>query len=364
MTTSSRGLILSWLERTGETTKFNFAERSPSGWTTPITVTAASGKLVASYADVPSVIRMSDGTLAAQWTTVTDPRREGTDLFLSFSKDDGRTWSSPVSPHHDGTPTQHAFATLFELPAKGLGVIWLDARAYDLDQTDDLSLRYAAFDTSSKQTADEAIDGRVCECCPTTAVVTAEGVLAAYRDRSDNEVRDIFTSRLENGAWTKGQPVHDDGWMIEGCPVNGPMLSARGRDAVVAWFTMKNDVGQAYAAFSSDAGRSWGNPIRLDDAGSLGRVGVELLDDGSAVASWIEFSDKRAQLRTRRLDRSGARSPAATVADAPVSATAGYQRMARVGDELVFAWTERASSKDDEADGPQQVKTAIARIPR
>jgi hypothetical protein len=118
-------------------------------------------------------------------------------------------------------------------------------------------------------------------------------------------------------------------------PVNGPMLSARGRDAVVAWFTSKNDVRQAYAAFSSDAGRSWGNPIRLDDGGSLRRVGVVLLDDGSAVASWVEVIDKHAQFRIRRLDRSGARSPAATVADVPMSVTSPYPRMVRFGDELV-----------------------------
>ena len=362
LTTSSRGLILSWLERTGEMTTLKFAERSPSGWTTPVTVT--SGEVATNDPDVPSVIRMSDGTLAAHWTKVTDPRREGTDLLLSFSNDDGRTWSPPMSPHHDGTPTQHAFATLFELPTKGLGVIWLDARAYDLDQTDDLSLRYAAFDTSWKQTADQPIDARVCECCPTSAVVTADGVLTAYRNRSDDEVRDIYTSRLENGTWTDGQPVHDDGWKIEGCPVNGPMLSARGRETAVAWFTSKDGVGQAYAAFSSDGGRSWGDPIRLDDGGSLGRVGVVLLDNGDAVASWIEVTDKRAQFRIRRLDRSGARSPAATVADVPTGLASAYPRIARSGDELIFAWTERASSKEDDAESAQQVKLAVAPVPR
>jgi hypothetical protein len=312
LTTSRRGLILSWIERSGETVTLNFAERSPSGWTAPMSVT--SGKLVTNYADVPSVLRLSDGTLAAHWTKETDPKREGSDLFLSFSKDDGRSWSTPVSPHHDRTPTQHAFATLFELPTKGLGVIWLDARGYDLDHSDNISLRYAAFDSTWKQTADAPIDDRVCECCPTTAVVTADGVLAAYRDRSDGEVRDIYTSRLENGTWTKGLPVHADGWMIEACPVNGPILSARGQNAAVAWFTAKNDIGQAYAAFSSDAGRSWGKPIRLDDDSSLGRVSIELLDDGSAIAGWIEFTNKHAQLRARRVDRSGSRSPSATVA--------------------------------------------------
>jgi hypothetical protein len=308
-------------------------------------------------------MRLSDGTLAASWTKVTNPMREGTDLLLSSSRDNGLTWSAPISPHHDGTPTQHAFATLFEPPAGGLGVIWLDARAYDLEDTDDLSLRYAAYDGSWQQTVDQPIDARVCECCPPAAVVTADGVLTAYRDRTDGEVRDIYTSRLENGTWTSGQPVHDDNWMIEGCPVNGPMLSAHGRDTAVAWFTSKDGVGQAYAAFSSDAGRSWGPPIRLDDAGSLGRVGIVRLDDGTAVASWIEVADKQARFRIRRLDRSGARSPAATVAEVPTGLASAYPRMARFGDELVFAWTERATSNDG-SEGASQVRMAVARVPR
>src|SRR5581483_10721771 len=108
--------------------------------------------LIVNYADVPSVLRMSNGTLVAHWTKETDRTREGSDLFLSTSKDNGRTWSAPVSPHHDGTLTEHAFATLFELPAEGLGVIWLDARAYDLDDKDAIGLRYAAFDSAWTQT--------------------------------------------------------------------------------------------------------------------------------------------------------------------------------------------------------------------
>jgi hypothetical protein len=142
------------------------------------------------------------------------------------------------------------------------------------------------------------------------------------------------------------------------------MLSARGRQAAIAWFTSKDGAGQAYAAFSSDAGRSWGSPIRLDDAGSLGRVGVVLLDDGSAVASWIEVAGKRAELRIRRLDRSGARSPASTVADVPTGVASAYPRMARSGNELVIAWTERNASKEDDVDGAQRVRLAVVHVSR
>ena len=44
-----------------------------------------------------------------------------------------------------------------------------------------------------------------------------------------------------------------------------PALSARGRELAVAWFSVKDDQGHAYAAFSHDAGRSWTAPVRLDE---------------------------------------------------------------------------------------------------
>jgi hypothetical protein len=87
---SERGVLLSWIERVGTTTYLKFAERTASGWTAP--VTAASGAdWFLSYADVPSVQRMADGTLVAQWLQTTDERIEAYDLRLSYSKDNGKT---------------------------------------------------------------------------------------------------------------------------------------------------------------------------------------------------------------------------------------------------------------------------------
>jgi len=210
---------------------------------------------------VPSVIRLSDGTLVANWYLNTDIQQEAYDLWVSYSRDDGKTWAKAFTPHHDRTKTQHGFATLFELPTKGLGMVWLDAREYELAREDpeggSIMLRYASFDPQWKQTADEAVNLRVCECCQTSVSATADGVIAAFRDRSDKEIRDIHVTRLENGKWTEAVPVHDDNWEVDSCPVNGPAVSARGRNVAVAWFTAKNDEGQAFAAFSNDAGRTW-----------------------------------------------------------------------------------------------------------
>ena len=360
LTVSDRGVMLSWVESVGFiTTSLKFAERTASGWTAPLTVASGDDWFV-SYADPPTVMRRSDGTLVAAWLVLTDLVFEASDLQLSYSSDNGRSWAPTFTPHHDGTRTQHAFASLFELPDLGLGLVWLDGRASALDTTGledgTMSVRYASFDAGWKQTADLAVDSRVCECCPTSVAVTSDGVLTAYRDRSDEEIRDIYVRRLDNGTWTDGTPVHEDNWAIVACPVNGPMLSARGRQVAAAWFTVKDDQGQAYAAFSNDAGRTWGAPIRLDSRGSFGRVDIELLDDGSAVATWVEIADGGAQFEMRRVDPSGARSSPIAVAAVSGSLTSSFPRMARHEDQLVFAWTE------SDADATQHVRTAVASL--
>ena len=72
---SGRGRILSWVERVGTTSHLKFAERMGSGWSPA--VTAASGNdWFLSYADVPSVMRLTDGTLVAQWLQQLDPITE------------------------------------------------------------------------------------------------------------------------------------------------------------------------------------------------------------------------------------------------------------------------------------------------
>jgi hypothetical protein len=246
-------------------------------------------------------------------------------------------------------------------------VSWLDGR--DTQPSDanpnggPMALRYAAYDAQWKRTAEGVVDQQACECCSTMAAMTSEGVLIAFRDRSDKEIRDIAVSRFENGTWAAATTVHNDNFEMYGCPVNGPALSARGRQAAVAWFTVKHDQGQAYAALSNDAGRTWGAPIRLDEGVSLGRVDVEVLDDGSAVATWVEYADSRSQLRMRRVEASGTRSDAVPVATGIEGGSAsGFPRFARHGDELVFAWTESAT-KGDSGESLLTVHTAIAHLP-
>jgi hypothetical protein len=359
LTASNDGVILSWLENAGSQTTLKFSERTATGWSDARAI-ASGDDFFSNWADVPSVVRLADRTLIAHWLQRNGASASGYDLRLARSTDEGRTWAAPFSPHHDGTKTEHGFASLFDT-GSGLGLVWLDGRAMkpsanpDEDGTGDMSLRAARFDRDWKQLSEDAVDLRVCECCPTAAAVTTDGVIVAYRNRSADEVRDIYVSRFTGDAWTVPAPVHNDGWRLDGCPINGPALSASGRDVAIAWFTAPHDEAHAFVAFSRDAGRTFGAPIRVDDTGSLGRVDVEQLPDGSAVVGWIELANRSAAFKVRRVERNGQRSAAVTVTDMGEHRNSGYPRLARREQELIFAWTGTGDRL--------RVETATARVP-
>ena len=351
-------VVLSWVERAGDRATLRFAERTDGGWTEARTVASGTDWFV-NWADVPSVIPLQHESMAAHWLQKSAASTYAYDVQVSFSRDRGLTWSAPVHPHHDGTQTEHGFASLFPMAGQGLGVAWLDGRqmkqgAHEGMDAGSMSLRGAMFAPDGTQASEVLIDARVCECCPSAAAITADGPIVAYRNRTTEEIRDIYVSRLVGGQWTEPRAVHNDNWRIAACPVNGPALSAKGRDVAIAWFTAVGDQGHVYAVFSSNAGDTFGQPIRIDDVGAVGRVDVELLADGAAAVTWIEFADQRSTFRIRRVEPNGARSASLAVSAIASGRSSGYPRMARRGEQLIFAWVEAG-------DRPQ-VRTAVGQI--
>ena len=65
--------------------------------------------------------------------------------------------------------------------------------------------------------------------------------------------------------------------------------------------------------------------------------------------------DKSAAFKVRRVERGGQRSAAVTVTDLGANRNSGYPRLARRGQELMFAWTGTGDSL--------RVETAVARLP-
>ncbi|MFN2497752.1 MAG: sialidase family protein [Pyrinomonadaceae bacterium] len=356
-------IILSWVEKIGDKRyALRTSTRDGNGWSESRTVAEGENWFV-NWADFPSVIALQDGSLAAHWLVKSGTGTYAYNVNLARSDDGGKTWSKPIVPHRDNTQTEHGFVSLMPLPDGRLGAVWLDGRNMkDMKHEEDehapgaesMTLRYAAIDKDGKLADEAQLDERVCECCQTSGALTSEGAIAVYRDRSQTEVRDIFFVKHTNDSWGAPQAVHADNWEINGCPVNGPAVAADGRRVAVAWFTGANNTQHVKLAFSDNAASTFGTPIQIDDGEASGRVDVLLLPDGSALVCWLSGNAEGGAIKVRRARSDGTLGPPAIVAQTDISRSSGFPRMARLGDEVHFAWTEFGK--------PSKVRTATANI--
>lgn len=350
-------VLLSWIERSGEGRHaLRFAVMEEAGWSAPRMIAEGADWFV-NWADFPSLVALDDGSLAAHWLVKSGPGTYAYDVHIARSRDGGLTWTRSALPHRDGTMTEHGFVSLIPRPGGALEAAWLDGRETSPGDGDHggggaMTLRYAAIGPDGAPEREALLDPRVCDCCQTDAAVTPDGTVVVYRDRSDDEVRDIAVVRGRDGRWSSPLRVADDGWQIEGCPVNGPAIAAAGRRVAVAWFTAADDRPSVRLAFQADSGDGFGDPIGVDDGSPVGRVDAILLDDGSAVVSWVEATPGGPALRFRRIGADGQRGAAVTVVPAGTPLSSGFPRMVRTGGLLVFAWT---------GDG---VRTAVMPLPR
>lgn len=330
-------LQASWLEPAGDGAHaLRWSRRSGGGWEAPLTLLERRDVL-ANWADPPSFLPTPTGLLAT-W-----PQRDSRDPHAYHVRlaelENGRVRLLESRPHRDDTATEHGFAQVLPAPGGGLGVAWLDGRDHALREPPDaaMALRFAPLGPGGEPGASVVLDARTCDCCPLATAETGGAVLVAYRDRSDGgEVRDVSIVRGERSGWSPPARVHEDGWEIHGCPVNGPALAAGGDSVLVAWFTGAGEVAAVKAAWSRDGGLSFGEPLRLDEGAPAGRVAAALLDGGDGAVAWLEADE----LRLRRVGRDGRLGPVRRVAAVAPGRGGGMPRLVAWDGALAAAWTD------------------------
>jgi hypothetical protein len=283
---------------------------------------------------------------------------EGTyayDVKMFASNNSGQSWDHSFVLHDDGKQAEHGFVTL--LPYKeNLFVAWLDGRntvmegkvpmaignaGHEGGHHGAMSLRGAILDYTGKKINEWELDNKTCDCCQTGAAITDNGPIVVYRDRSDDEIRDMSIVRLINGEWTTPKTIFPDNWKIAGCPVNGPRAVALGNTLAVAWFTISKEMAQVNVIFSNDGGATFEKPIRIDDGKAIGRVDVVMLDKDNAMVSWMEGTD----IKAIKVNRNGSKGTPIVIATSSESRSSGFPQMTKSGNELVFAWTDDAEKK-------------------
>lgn len=344
LATGPDGVYLSWQEPADSGHALRFARLQGDQWS-PVGTAAQGRGWFVNWADFPSMLVTDGGTLVTHYLARDAGAKRGYHygVRLVRSTDGGRSWSEPLTPHRDGVPAEHGFVSLFPVDGDSVGVLWLDGRRSHprFGGVHEMTVRYTTLAPDGSLGAERLVDGRVCDCCQTDVAVAASGPVAVFRDRTEEEVRDIHVARMVDGRWTESRPVHRDGWRVEACPVNGPAIDAAGERVAVAWFTAAGDTARVSVAFSSDAGATFSPPTRVDGGDPVGRVDVRLLGDGRALVAWVEnVGAAGSEVRARVVTPGGEIAAPIRIAATSGERASGFPRMAPDEGGMVFAWTE------------------------
>ncbi|MBK7651735.1 MAG: exo-alpha-sialidase [Flammeovirgaceae bacterium] len=255
-TDSKNQVYLSWIEKQDTINYFKFSRLENNQWTEPTKIASGSSWFV-NWADYP-MLAVNNNNFLAHYLERSGTSTYAYDVALVKSLD-GNDWSKPFLLNTDGKQAEHGFVTILPY-GDNFFIAWLDGRntvmeGMEGDQHNGhqgaMSLRAAVIDTNGNRLNEWELDNKTCDCCQTTAAITSNGPVVVYRDRSDEEIRDMSIVRLINNEWTKPQPVHEDRWKIAGCPVNGPRISNYENTLAVAWFTAASDSAHVNVSFSS-----------------------------------------------------------------------------------------------------------------
>lgn len=338
LTTGADGSVfMSWIEPTGggKAKALRIAAFDPrqKSWRPANTVSEGSD-FILNFSSTPQLAINAAGVIAAVWYVAnpsTDEMKYPTyHGMISRSEDRGVTWTAPVRLTTESTSNE--FLSLTALADGRFLAVWLDAREKTGHHGGEQTLRARILFSDAP---DALLDPRVCDCCATSVVAFTDGsALAIYRDRSEEEIRDISRVRFQNGAWSEPQKLSQDHWKIAGCPINGPVISAAGARVAAAWYTAADDQPRVFVSTSSNAGDVFLAAARVDDGKPLGYVDVVELLDGTSLVSWVEAgaTAQEAAIWLRRILNDGSLSVPVRLATTTRDRASGVPRLTLVKD--------------------------------
>ncbi len=332
-------LYMSWVEKRDTVTVLKYAFFKNNSWSIPEEITSGTNWFV-NWADYPAIAENNGNIL----TNLLQKSTNGTytyDVKLNLFSKEKESWKNNILLNLDGTQSEHGFVSILPYNEDSFFVTWLDGRTtVNVPKGEEqMTLRGAIITNDGEITQDTLLDDNTCECCNTAATITQNGPVVVYRNRSEDEIRDIGIVRWEDGKWTQPQIVIEDNWHIPGCPVNGPEIDALGSNLAMAWFTAANDNPKVQIAFSDDNGKTFGLPFRVDSGNAIGRVDVVMLNDNSAAVLWMEPSGVDTVIQLVKVTTSGVISEPITISKTRSERSSGFPQLELVGNQLYIAWT-------------------------
>ena len=340
---SSNGtLSLSWISSKNENkASLHFSQFKKGKWITPQKIANGSDWFV-NWADFPAHA-INENLIITSHLKKSASGTYTYDVILNLQKLSGEKIKENFLLNTDGVKAEHGFVSIIPNNNKGFFITWLDGRNTVEKKLDGhhkpMTIRFAEITNTGEVINESELDAAACDCCQTSIAMTNNGPIVVYRDRSENEVRDIYTIRNINGVWEEPSPLHNDGWIINGCPVNGPKVAVNSKNLAIAWFTVVNDNPLVNVSFSKNNGDSFGTPFKLNDHDAIGRVDVAFLNDKEVIVSYMEVDEIGTYLRIKKVSADGKISKPITISKIDGGRNTGVPQLEIINNEIFIVWT-------------------------
>lgn len=347
-------VIVSWLVPNDSVTSLQWSTFRDNNWTEPFEI-ASGDSFFVNWADFPSIVNWDGAPLVAHWLNRVPGGTYAYHINMSaYDSIDG--WQRAFVPHSDRSATEHGFVSLLALDSDRVFALWLDGqnmasmtnghmqpKVNNEEGKSDLStamtLRSVIINSDGRMTDELEVDSAVCECCQTSITRSGDNIIAVYRNRDEFETREIYKAvfNLSSGSWSEPSKLSNDGWVISGCPVNGPQIASHGDVVIATWFNAANNEPKSYAAVSVDGGLTFDEPKLLAMDHTAGRVDVSFNSTGQALLTWVTSGEISEVMGVVWED--GSFYEPFNIGQIQGSRASGFPRTSGIRDEFIVMWT-------------------------
>jgi hypothetical protein len=321
-----------------------------------VRVNAKVGEATAWRGDPPSLAAAPDGILYVVWTSRLPDQPHATDLYMSVSRDNGRSFEAPVRINADEQSGPQGMHSLAIGPQGTVYVAWLEERKKAhpvvIDKGQQKHKHEEAnrevFVASSKDggktfSSKTQVASDACPCCKTSLSVAPDGrIYASWRQVLPGNFRHIAVASSADQARTFSTPVivSDDRWMLAGCPVSGSSLSVSSDGTLQVLWYADGQVGPTgvYRSESRDGGRSF-TPRQLIAEGMTQGTPLILRQGDRAKAIWQRGQGTEANVVMASIDSKGAVTGSTSEA-----ANSQLPAASMIGDQLLIVSIRQAGN--------------------
>lgn len=221
------------------------------------------------------------------------------DIRFSYSKDYGKTFSTPITVNDDDLLTGHSFNEMLVDQDGNITIAWLDGRLKTPNKRGQGSAIFmATANMNNSQTSfinSEIVNG-TCVCCRLALDTNKKGNLAVlWRHIYGDNIREFAITTLNE----QQQPyqVSYDHWKIDGCPHQGGALSIDDNNRYhMVWFNQGDKGKGIFYAHSDNAGKTLTTPLSVGEQSAQAAHPHMSEKNGIVDIVWTQFTGTEHQL--------------------------------------------------------------------